>query len=145
MGLLRNMPFRPAAWLLRLCIFPLGRPFSGPKDSLGQNVAKVLLKPSELRNRLTAGIFLPPGPAEPLGRLEDALDKAIAAEVAERKVRDAIREGHITAGTEEESIEAGFSAGIISRKEAEKMKLAIEARREVIKVDDFPFLGKKDS
>jgi acyl-CoA dehydrogenase len=144
-GLLRNMPFRPAAWLLRLCIFPLGRPFAGPKDSLGHKVANVLLEPSEVRNRLTAGIFLPAEPAEPLGRLEDALIKVIAAEAAERKLRDALREGQIRAGTEEETIEAGFRAAIISKQEAEKVRLALDARRNVIRVDDFPALGRKTS
>jgi acyl-CoA dehydrogenase len=56
-GLLNNLPFRPAAWLLRFIIFPLGRPFPGPDDGLGHRVRQILLGPSELRNRLTAGLY----------------------------------------------------------------------------------------
>jgi acyl-CoA dehydrogenase len=144
-GLLRNLPFRPAAWLLRLCIFPLGRPFAGPSDSVGRQVADIILEPSAVRDRLTAGIFLPVEPDEPLGRLEKALVKVIAAEPVERKLRDAVREGQIRAGTEEDTIDAGFRAGIITRQEADKMRLALEARREVIRVDDFPALGRLTS
>ena len=142
-GLLRNLPFRPAAWFLRLCIFPLGRPFSGPGDSLGHRVADILLEPSSVRDQLTAGIFLPKEPDEPLGRLEDALVKVIAAEPVEQKLRDAIRDGRIRAGTEVDTLEAGLIAGIITSDEAERMQLALEARREVIRVDDFPALGRK--
>jgi acyl-CoA dehydrogenase len=143
MGLLGNLPFRPAAWLLRLCIFPLGRPFVGPSDSVGRQVADSILGPSAVRDRLTAGIFLPSDPDEPLGKLEEALVTVIAAEPVERKLRDAVREGQIRAGTDVDTIDAGFRAGIITRQEADKMLLALDARREVIRVDDFPSLGKK--
>ena len=139
-GLIRNLPFRPAAWLMRLVVFPLGRPFAGPSDRLGQRVAAILLEPSEARDRLTAGLFVPEDPADPLARLEDALTKVIAAEPVEQKLRDAVKSGKVRKGTDREVVEAGVLAGIITEDEAVALRLAHEARRDATRVDDFPRL-----
>ncbi|MBI2354046.1 MAG: acyl-CoA dehydrogenase [Deltaproteobacteria bacterium] len=137
-GLLRNLPNRPVAWLLRLLTFPLGFRFSGPDDRLGHEVAALLLAPSPARDRLTAGIFAPASPDEPLGRLEDALVKVIVAEPLERRLRDALKEGRLTAGSDEQLLEEGLRTGIIAAADGEVIRLATAARREVIRVDDFP-------
>jgi acyl-CoA dehydrogenase len=139
-GLLRNFPNRLIAWLLRLLIFPLGRPFAGPSDALGHRVAGILLEPSSARDRLTAGLFLPENLTEPLGRLEDALRKVIAAEPVEKKLRDAVRAGKLKEQPEARLLEEGACAGVVSGAEAEILRLAFAARAEVIRVDDFPKL-----
>ncbi|HYA85769.1 MAG TPA: acyl-CoA dehydrogenase [Nitrospirota bacterium] len=139
-GLLRNLPNRPAAWLLRLIIFPLGRPLTGPRDRLGHEVTGILLEPSSARDRLTFGVFLPTSLTEPLGRLEDALHKVIAAEPVEKKLRDAVRVGKLKEQPEAQLLEEGASAGVVSRTEADILRLALAARAEVIRVDDFPKL-----
>ncbi len=139
-GLLRNFPNRPAVWLLRLLIFPLGRPFAGPSDLLGHRVAGILLEPSPARDRLTAGLFLPKSLTEPLGRLEDALTKVIAAEPVEKKLRDALRAGKLKDKPDALLLEEGVRAGVVSGAEAEILRLALAARAEVIRVDDFPKL-----
>jgi acyl-CoA dehydrogenase len=56
---------------LRLLI-PRGRIGAPPSDRLGTEVAAILRKPGEQRDRLTAGIFLPADPEEALARLERA-------------------------------------------------------------------------
>ncbi|KAF0219320.1 MAG: acyl-CoA [Geobacteraceae bacterium] len=142
MEIIHNLPLRPAAWLLRLFVFPLGRPFAGPGDRLDHVVAGILLEPSQVRDRLTAGLFIPAGPDEPLGRLEDALVKVIAAEPFEQKLRDAVKKGSLRKGTDAELLAAGVQAGIITGEEADIVQQAQEARREAIRVDDFPSLGK---
>jgi len=142
-GFMRNLPFRPAAWLLRFLVFPLGRPLAGQRDSVSHRVAQILVEPSRVRNRLTEGIFLPAGPDEPLARLEDALSRAVAAEPLEKRLRDAVKEGRIKKGTELEILEAGLNAGVINTDEANAVWLAMEARREAIRVDDFPSLARR--
>ncbi len=139
-GLLRNFPNRPAAWLLRLIIFPLGRPFTRPGDRLGHEVAGILLEPSSARDRLTSGLFLPTSLTEPLGRLEDALQKVIAAEPVEKKLRDAVRVGKLKEQPEVQLLEEGARAGVVSGAEAGILRLALAAHAEVIRVDDFPKL-----
>jgi acyl-CoA dehydrogenase len=141
-GLFQNLPFRPAAWLLRLIVFPLGRPFAGPRDTLGQRVAGILLEPSPVRDRLTDGLFLPADPAEPLARLEDALTRVIAAEPVEQKLRDAVKAGRLKPLPDDQLLAEGMHEGVVSPAEGETLRLALAARREAIRVDDFPALGK---
>ena len=137
-GLLANFPNRPAALLLRLLAFPLGLPAFAPGDHLGHQVATLLLAPSALRDRLTAGIYTPTGLDEPLGRLDDALHKVIAAEAVERKLRDAVKAKLIASGSDEQMLAEGVQTGVITAAEAALVAASQAARQEVIRVDDFP-------
>lgn len=137
-GFLANFPSRPAALLLRLAAFPLGIPAFGPDDRLGHRVAAILLSPSAARDRLTAGIYMPTGLGEPLGRLDDALHKVIAAEAVEKKLRDAAKGKRISADSDDQMLQEGVQTGVISAGEADIVAAANAARREVIRVDDFP-------
>jgi len=136
--LFQNLPNRPAAWLLRLVAFPLGFRFARPDDSLGARIARISMEPSRLRDRLSDGAFIPSDPSDPLGRLEDALKKAAAAEPVEQKLRDAARKGLLTKEVSGSYAEEGVLEGIISREEADILRSADEARMDVIQVDDFP-------
>ncbi len=136
-GLLRNFPNRLVAWLLRLFIFPLGWSFAGPSDRLGHRVAGILLEPSSARDRLTSGLFLPGSSTEPLGRLEDALHKVIAAEPVEKKLRDAVRAGKLKEQRDARLLEEGARGGVVTGAEAEIVRRALAARAEVVRVDDF--------
>ena len=137
-GLFANFPNRPAAMLLRLLAFPLGLPDYAPRDRLGHRVAAILLTPSAVRDRLTAGIFIPTDQGEALGRLDDALPKVIAAEAVEKKVRDALKAQLIAAASDEQLLQEALQAGIITAGEAGIVAVAQAARQEVIRVDDFP-------
>jgi acyl-CoA dehydrogenase len=137
-GLFANFPNRPAALLLRLLTFPLGIPGPGPSDRLGHQIAAILLAPSAVRDRLTAGIYTPSDISEPLGRLDDALHKVIAAEAVEKKLRDAVKGKQIAAGSDEQMLLDGVQAGVITAGEADIVAASQAARREVIRVDDFP-------
>ncbi|SDY55935.1 acyl-CoA dehydrogenase [Nitrosomonas sp. Nm58] len=123
--------------LMRFLIFPLGKRYSLPADELSHRVARLILEPGEVRNRLTAGIYIPTADNEPLVVLEQALECAIACEAIEAKLRSAAKAGQLVARNEEIITEA-LERGILLQEEAvllEKMKLL---RRQVIMVDDFP-------
>src|SRR5262245_33191391 len=134
-GVISNYPNRFAAWLLRRIIFPLGRPYVVPSDRLGHEVAKLLIEPSATRDRLTAGMYVTRGEADIIGKLEAALEAAIAAEGIERKLRDAQRAGLIAG---EDLPRAGLAAGVIAADEHATLVRAARLRDEVIRVDDFP-------
>jgi acyl-CoA dehydrogenase len=136
----RNLPLRPLAWLLWLLIFPLGRSFSGRSGLLDSRLAGILMEPSPVRDRLTAGLYIPSAKSEPLARLEDALSKVIAAEPVERKLRRAVKEGLVKSQAEDALLEAACQAGIITSAEADCLRVSTAARREVIQVDDFAHL-----
>ncbi|HEY6839499.1 MAG TPA: acyl-CoA dehydrogenase, partial [Geobacteraceae bacterium] len=143
LGIFRNLPLWPAAWFLRFLVFPLGRPFAGPDDRLGHQVAALLLEPSATRDRLTAGLFIPAESVEPLARREDALRKVVAAEPVEEKLRAAVKEGKLSKARDAELAEEGLRAGVITAAEAETLRQANEARSEVIRVDDFEPLQRR--
>ncbi len=99
----------------------------------------MILEPSAARDRLTAGIFLPASLQEPLGRVEDALVKVIAAEPVRKRIHAAIKAKQLPADRPDEIIiEQAVRENIINNEEAGLVRLAVAARQEVIKVDDFP-------
>jgi acyl-CoA dehydrogenase len=136
--IIRNFPNRPVAWLLRLLIFPTARPYRGPSDKLNHQVAGLLLEPSRARDRLTSGIYLARGHGEPMGILEVALEKVISAETVEKKLRKAIQSGALQAVDEEALLQKAVKAGVIDKEDADLVRSAEEARREAVRVDDFP-------
>jgi len=135
---IRNFPSRPVAWLLRFLVFPTGMPYKGPSDKLNHQVAGLLLEPSEVRDRLTSGIYLPRNHEEPLEILEVALKKTIEAETVEKKLRKAVQTGALKATDPEALLQEAVKAGVIDKEDADLVRSAEEARREAIRVDDFP-------
>ena len=136
-GILLNLPNRWVAAVIRVLVFPLGARRAPPSDALGAQVARALLDDREERNALTSDIFVPP-PDEPgLGRLEAALDKAVAALAVESAVRDAVREGRIERAPGHELLDLALRAGVINEFERQRVSEADEAREEVTQVDAF--------
>lgn len=138
LALLDNFPLKSMARLLRVWAFPFGRTYCAPSDRLADAVADLIQQPGEARDRLTQGLFVPRGAHEPLGRLEDALERTLAAEPILARIRTAMRDHRISAGDPEKQVEAAVVAGIISGDEAAVVLAAQVARRKVIEVDDFP-------
>ena len=136
-GLLGNFPNPLLGRTIRRLLFPWGRRFRGPDDQLGEKVAGIVLEPSDTRDRLTAGLYLPKDLSEPVGRLEDAFNKVALAEPVLAKIRAAMKDGRLDRGDPEAACEAAVQAQIVSREEANQVRAAVAARREVIKVDAF--------
>jgi len=134
---LKNMP-----WLTRrvfgALLFPFGRCHRPPSDRLGHVLATLLLAPSATRDRLTAGIHLPQGESEQLGRIEAALVAVIAAEGLEKKLHSFVADHPLLHGDLDAQLREATRAGVLTAKEAEIVREANRLRRAVIKVDDFP-------
>ena len=137
LGILDNLPSRPAAWLLRILIFPLGPRRRPPSDRLGGAVARELLEDRAARHELTKHIYKPPAHEPGLGKLEAALEKAVAAHAVETKIRDAVRSGLLDRAPGDELLELALDARIITEDERQTVLDADEARAEVIEVDAF--------
>jgi acyl-CoA dehydrogenase len=140
-GAISNFPNHFLSALMWRVVFPLGRPYEVPSDQLGHEVAKLLIEPSETRDRLTNGVFIG-APEEPVGLLERALEETLAVEPLERRLKDAQHAGAFDTRTSPgEDATAVFAravrAGLLSEAEA---KAIIEQRAlvaEVVRVDDF--------
>jgi acyl-CoA dehydrogenase len=100
-------------------------------------VAGLLISPGAVRDRLTAGIFIPRNAEEPVAALELALESAVRCEAIEAKLRRAVREAKIPGGTPDELRDAGLNAGVITQAEADALERHKALRRKVVMVDDF--------
>ena len=137
-GLFENFPVRPVAWLLRAMLFPWGRSFAPPSDRLGHRVTRLLMEDSPARDRLTAGMFIQRDEADPVGRLELALQQVAQAEQIEAKIHAAAKTGALAGYTADERIAAATRAGVIGAEEADALMRYGRLRRACIMVDDFP-------
>jgi acyl-CoA dehydrogenase len=137
-GVLANFPNRAVAWLMRRVAFPKGLTLTAPHDKWNSRVARLLIEPGPVRDRLTAGIYLPRREDDVIGRLEFAMEAAIAADPIEARIRAAQKEGRLPQRTLAERREAAVKGGIITPAELEHLARADRLRREVIMVDDFP-------
>ena len=143
LGLLRNLPSRPLAWLLRVAVFPSGLGYPGPSDRADHLAARLLQSPSAVRDRLSAGIFASGDPDYPVGRLELALDASQAAEPLERRLRAARHAGRIDARGTEAQIAQALPLGLLTPDEAEILRRSETLREQVIQVDSFDDLGAR--
>lgn len=136
-GIIRNLPNRVVATLLRVLVFPLGRRQARPSDRLGKQVAGIALEPGAARDRLTEGAWIPFNADDPVGRVEMALTKAIAAEPAKRKLHKAVVSGRISADLLMEQVQEALDTGLLDQMEVARIRAAEAARSDVIAVDDF--------
>jgi len=135
--ILRNFPSTPIGLLLRGLVFPLGRRFRTPNDKLTQACARLLMKPSEARDRLTEGLYITRDPGDATGAIEYALDCVMAAAPAERKIKDSRKKQPY--GVEyEDWLQSLVGEGIINADEVELVATAAKATHAVVMVDDFP-------
>jgi len=136
-GLLKNFPNRPVAWVLRRLVFPLGKPYAGPSDKLGHRCAEIVLSPSEARERLTRGVYVPTDSNQALARLEHALVLQIALEPLEKKLRAAFKSGELVATNEAELWQQARDKKVIDEQAFAQWQEADAARREAVMVDEF--------
>lgn len=132
-GILLNFPSPIIGWILRRVVFPWGRRMAEPSDTLGHEVATIMLKPSASFDRLSEGLFVSRNRAEATGALEYAFQLVTDIKDIEAKIRVARKEGLLQG----DAPEAALQAGVISAAEAALLVDTAAAVREVIMVDEF--------
>jgi len=113
---------------------------SAPSDIIEHQIASLIQKPGEQRERVTGGIYLPPkteGSKEPVRQLEDAFELAIQSDVIFRKVHKAIKAKKLKKAPAAQLYKDAVAASIITQEEFDKLAKAEAARAIVVKVDDF--------
>jgi acyl-CoA dehydrogenase len=135
-GLLHNFPSRPIAWLMRILVLPLGRPYAPASDRLGHQVASLLLQPSDARDRLTRNAFTSQDPQDPVGRMEHALKQTLAAEPVEEKLQSGLKK-RLTPANYLSLVEQATKGNIIDAREATLLRDTHAVVRDAIDVDEF--------
>jgi acyl-CoA dehydrogenase len=135
-GVLRNFPSRPMAWLMRLVVMPLGRPYAPVSDRLGHQAASLLLQPSDARDRLTRNAFTSQDPKDPVGRMEHALKQTLASEPVEEKLQAGLKK-RLTPANYLSLVEEGAKQKVLDASEAALLRDTHAVIRDAIDVDEF--------
>jgi acyl-CoA dehydrogenase len=116
----------------------VGRP---PKDRVAHAVVQLIETPSQTRDELTYGIYLPDPQTESgreaLARLENAFRLSVQSGEILNKVRKAVKKKQIPKIQGGELIVAAVQANVISADEAKILEAAEAAQDDAIQVDAF--------
>jgi len=118
-------------------VFPLGRRYRTPNDKLTQQCARLLLSPSDARDRLTSGCYINDRPDDVTGSIEHALTCVMAASDAAKKLKES-RLKQPYGYDYEQWMTQLVKDEVITRDEADLLEKANTASMTVINVDDFP-------
>jgi acyl-CoA dehydrogenase len=135
-GVLRNFPLPGVGSLVRWLIFPFGRRYAQPSDRTGRDAARVLLSENDSRDRLVAGVYISDGD-DAAGQLHNAFHLVLSSANAEQAIRNALNEP-VTFENYPQLVQRAVESGVITEEQATLVRMAQEATRAVIEVDDFP-------
>lgn len=136
-GAINNFPVKAARLPLRWLVFPLGRAYKPASDQLGHTVAKAVMEPGEMRDRLTRDIYISHDVEDQTGLLEVTLAKVIAAEPAERKLEKAIRSGTLRRFHGIDWFGEAVKENVLTQDEADQLRETEALIAKVIAVDHF--------
>ena len=134
---LRNFPNRPVAFFLRLFIFPRGRTYNAPSDDLGRKVVDVITRTGEGRERLSQQAYTTIEPGNPLGLLQEALQLSEELAPLEAKLKQARKEGLVSADYMGHQIDEAEQAEVIDSKDAGILRDYLAKVEALLAVDDF--------
>src|SRR5215468_3448177 len=132
-----NLPSRAAAGLLRLCLFPLGARVRPPSDRLTAAAARSILDGAATRLRLTRDMFVPGTRELGLGRLEYALDLAVAARPHRARLHEAARSGALPPLSGRELLDEAVARRVLSPEQRALIVEAEAAHDDAIQVDAY--------
>ncbi len=128
------------AWLAKLLkrlIFPYGNSFKRPSDELDHKIVQAMLTNNELRDRLTKNIYIG-NEEQPIGRIEHAFIKVLAASKIGKKIRAAVKENRLQITTDlSKSMQDAVAADILTPSEANEYIEAEALRLDAIQVDEY--------
>ncbi|MBK9322317.1 MAG: acyl-CoA dehydrogenase [Bdellovibrionaceae bacterium] len=110
---------------------------SQASDGWSHAISAAMLQDGSVRDRLTQGIFLPTKEGEQLHRLETAFSISLKSDMAEKKVKRAIRDGILPKKKVHLLLDEARSKNIISDEEVKLIQQSDAVRYDAILVDDF--------
>ncbi len=133
--LLNNFPMGLGR-VLRVILFPFGRPLKRPSDVLDHKVAKIMQTPCASRERLGKGQFWTPSQFNAVGIQEQTFKDILACEPLHDKICKATGKRHPFMWLDKLAAE-GKALGILSDEEVALLERAEIGRMKSINVDDF--------
>lgn len=150
-GLLKNLPARPLAWILRRIVLPYGVTAKAPSDRLTTKMADLITHDTDARKRLIKGTYqgekMGGGNTNPVWIYNNLLAEADKAKPLYKKVATAVKKDMIAPDLLhiEDRIKVCGEKGILTKEEMEFMLNYEERVLDMLQVDDFEFeeLGTK--
>jgi acyl-CoA dehydrogenase len=136
-GVFHNFPLPGVGRLVKWLLFPLGMSYRPPADRTGKAIARLLMSENDSRDRLVAGVYISDGD-DACGKVHHAFHLVLVSANAENAVRNALKEP-VTYENYRQLVQRAVESGVISEEQAAQVRLAQEASRAVVEVDDFPF------
>ncbi len=132
-----NFPIRLVAHVHRFLIFPFGPSYKYPSDSLSQKLAKTMLLPSAIRDKLTEYTYRGDD-THPLGLIESAFKQESDVAPLLDKLKQARKEKRLDGSLSlPETIKAAKTLSIITDDEFELLNTYASYYAKVIAVDTF--------
>lgn len=119
---------------MAMSINPVGR---APSDELSGKVAAAMMEAGERRDRLTAGVWHPADKNEPLAEIEHAFMLVHECKDLHKSLKKAVRSKTLPKLPLPSLIDKALEQGLITDKDAEKLRECEDARAKVLAVDAF--------
>lgn len=137
-SVIANFPKKYLAKVLHSCLFPWGRPYIHPLDSLSHHIAQDMQQESPLRDRLTAECYVESCSSGPINRVELAFKSVLQTSDLMRKVKVAVKEGVIAQQlTRRITIEEALLNSVINKDEYMELIATEDLRDAALMVDVF--------
>ncbi len=132
-----NFPNPIIGRFLRFMTFPLGSSFRVPTDKLTQELAELMMEPTELKNRLCREVYTNEDPNDQVGRIVVAYKKLLEIEPLFNKFSRAVAKGLAAGHSLDQQLDACIHTGILTKSEADQVAEYDKLRIEAILTDDF--------
>ncbi|HEX4871248.1 MAG TPA: acyl-CoA dehydrogenase, partial [Nevskiaceae bacterium] len=134
---IRNFPVGWARWLMRVVVFPLGNHAHPVSDAVNARVATLMLEATDVRERLSALVFVNGGDDEAIGRMEKAWRVAEAHEPAYAAYYKLLGRGALEGDGLEARLDSARRQGLLDEAQIASVREYERVRLEVIATDDF--------
>lgn len=139
-GLFENFPQKYVGCLLKCFIFPWGRAFTRPQDSLTHNMVKSILTTSTFRENLTHLGYYGKSSDDPSGLIEIAFGQCIRVQAVLDKIQVAVKNQMLPKNSSfTQQCQLALEKKILTEQEVLQLQEFDKIRKKVIAVDEFPF------
>jgi acyl-CoA dehydrogenase len=135
--ILQNYPNRLVALKLRWLVFPLGKPFKAPHDSLDTKLANLFTQNTDLRKRYLANVFAENIDVNPAGQANHVFLENDRLQPIFKKIFAAIKAKTIKKAMGNQQIALAKDAGVLTAAEAKQLMAYDKQLMEIIHVDHF--------
>jgi len=137
-GFFENFSIPIVGKMLKVIVFPYGRAFTLPSDKLGSQIAKMMLEPNAVREKLTKICYVGKHENDPTGLMEVGFAELMAIQPTLEKLNKAVKRKEIGKHLSfVEKCQIAFDLNIIDANEKQNLMHYESVRKKVIAVDEF--------